>query len=228
MTPTMRRALKLGALVVLLVGAWLVWRSPAVRSLAAPDQLAALRDRLAAPWWSPMAFVVVYAALAALNFSGLVLTLAGGVVFGFERGVVLNTIGANLGANAAYTLARILGKDAVAALLGARFVRVQRFAEAGGFLWLLRLRLIPVVPFNLLNLAGGLAGMPWRTFAGATALGILPGTVVDTFFADAIVAGSSEASRGAFLRLLVAGGLLVLLSFAPTVARRLGWIAVGR
>ena len=226
MSPTTGRVLKLGALVVLLVGTWLLWRSSAVQHLATQTPLATVRDRLGAPWWSPLAFVVVYAALTALNFSGLALTLAGGVVFGFERGVVLNTIGANLGANAAYMLARILGRDAVGALLGARFSRMQRFAEAGGFLWLLRLRLVPVVPFNLLNLAAGLAGMPWRTFAAATALGIVPGTVVYTLFADAIVTGSGEASRAALTRLLIAGGLLLLLTFAPALARRLGWIPV--
>ncbi len=219
-----RRVLKLGALVGLLAGTWFLWRSPAVQHLAAQDQLATLRDRLGAPWWSPVAFVVVYAALTALNFSGLVLTLAGGVVFGFARGVVLNTIGANLGANAAYALARMLGRDGVAALMGARFARLQRVAEAGGFLWLLRLRFVPVVPFNLLNLAAGLAGMPWRTFAAATALGIVPGTVVYTLFADAIVTGSGAASRAALTRLLIAGGLLVLVTFAPALARRLGWM----
>lgn len=223
-----RRALKLGALLGLLVGTWVLWRSPAVQHLTAQNQLATLHDRLGAPWWSPVAFVVVYAALTALNFSGLVLTLTGGVVFGFGRGVVLNTIGANLGANAAYALARMLGRDAVAALVGARFARIQRFTEAGGFLWLLRLRLVPVVPFNLLNLAAGLAGMQWRTFAAATALGIVPGTVVYTLFADAIVIGSGEASRAALTRLLMAGGLLLLLTFAPALARRLGWIAVER
>ncbi len=223
MNTTTRRALKLWALVGLLVGAWFLWRSPLVQHVVSQEQLVTLRDRLGAPWWSPLAFVVVYAVLTALDFSGLVLTLAGGVVFGFERGFLLNTIGANLGANAAYGLARMLGKDAVAALLGARFSRIQRVAETGGFLWLIRLRLIPVVPFNLLNLAAGLAGMPWRTFAAATALGIVPGTVVYTFFADALATGTAGASRAAFTRLLVAGGLLVLLTFAPAAARRLGW-----
>jgi uncharacterized membrane protein YdjX (TVP38/TMEM64 family) len=228
MNTTTRRALKLGALVGLIVGAWFLWRSPVVQHVVAQEQLVTLRDRLGAPWWSPLAFVVAYAVLSALDFSGLVLTLAGGVVFGFERGFLLNTIGANLGANAAYGLARMLGKDAVAAILGARFSRMQRFAETGGFLWLLRLRLIPVVPFNLLNLAAGLAGMPWRTFAAATALGIVPGTVIYTFFADAIVTGTAGASRAAFTRLLVAGGLLLLLTFAPAAARRLGWSPVER
>jgi uncharacterized membrane protein YdjX (TVP38/TMEM64 family) len=228
MSPTTRRGLKLGVLVGLVVGTWFVWRAPAVQHLVAKEHLVTLRDRLGATWWSPVAFVVAYAALAALDFSGLVLTLAGGVVFGFERGVVLNTIGANLGANAAYALARMLGKDAVAALLGARFSRMQRFAEAGGFLWLLRLRLIPIVPFNLLTLAAGVAGMPWRPFAAATALGIVPGTVVYTLFADAIVTGSGEPSRAALTRLLVASGLLLLLTFAPALARRLGRSPVER
>lgn len=225
---TTRRVLKLGALLGLLVGTWFLWRSPAVQHLAAQNQLATLRDRLGAPWWSPVAFVVAYAALTALDFSGLVLTLAGGVVFGFERGVLLNTIGANLGASAAYALARMLGRDAVAALVGARFARMQRFVESGGFLWLLRLRLIPIVPFNLLNLAAGLAGMPWRTFATATALGIVPGTVIYTYFAAAIVTGSGEAPRAALTRLLIAGGLLLLVTFAPALARRLGWMPVER
>jgi uncharacterized membrane protein YdjX (TVP38/TMEM64 family) len=223
MNRTTRRALKLGTLVGLLVGAWFLWRSPAVQHVVAQELLVTLRDRLGAPLWSPLAFVVAYAVLSALDFSGLVLTLAGGVVFGFERGFLLNTIGANLGANAAYGLARMLGKDAVVAILGTRFSRMQRFAETGGFLWLLRLRLIPVVPFNLLNLAAGLAGMPWRTFAAATALGIVPGTLIYTFFADAIVTGTAGASRAAFTRLLVAGALLLLLTFAPAAARRLGW-----
>src|SRR5260370_15599773 len=137
MSPTTGRVLKLGALAVLLVGTWLLWRWSAVQRLATQTPLATVRDRLGAPRWSPLAFVVVYAALTVLNFSGLALPLGGGVVFGFERGVVLNTIGANLGANAAYMLARILGRDAVPGLLGARFSRMQRFAGVGCFRWLL-------------------------------------------------------------------------------------------
>ncbi len=225
MSPATWRVVKVSALGALLVGGCLAWRSPAVQHVVAHEQLASLRDRLGAPWWSPVAFVAVYAALTAFNISGLVLTLAGGVLFGFAWGVVVNSIGANLGANAAYALARTLGRDAVAGFLGTRFAQVQRFAQVGGFLWLLRLRLIPVVPFNLLNLAAGLAGVPWRTFLAATALGLVPGTVVYTLFADAVVTGSSEASRAAFTRLLVASGLLLLLTFAPGVARRLGWIS---
>lgn len=223
-----RHAVKLAGVIALLATGWLLWKVPAVRNLAAPQHFLALRDQVGSVWWGPVIFVASYALLAALNFSGLVLTVARGAMFGFGWGVVLNTVGANLGASAAYGLARVLGKDAIAALLGNRFARVQSVTRAGGFLWLLRLRLIPVVPFNLLNIGAGLAGMPWRTFAGATVLGILPATVVYTLFADAIVAGSLSASRQAFAKLLIAGGLLVVLTFVPTAVRHLGRASVER
>lgn len=215
MTPRARAVLKLLALFALLALTWLVVRRVPVREL-----FMGLRET----WWGPLAFVALYAALSALNFSGLVLTLAGGALFGFSFGSLLNTIGANLGATGAFWLARTLGRDGVRALAGDRLAGLDRLAEQKGHIWLLRLRLIPVVPFNVLNLAAGLAAMPWRRYAVATAIGILPGTLVYTYFADAIVAGVSGSSGTALVRVLVAGGLLVALSFLPGVARRLGWV----
>lgn len=214
-TPRARGLLKLLALLGLLALAWLVLRDVPAREL-----LSGLRGT----WWGPLAFVALYAVLSALDFSGLVLTLAGGALFGFWWGALLNTIGANLGATGAFWLARALGREGLRALVGDRLSALDRLAEAGGPMWLLRLRLIPVVPFNLLNLASGLTAMPWRGYAAATAVGILPGTLVYTYFADAITAGVTGGSRAALVRVLVAGAFLVILSFLPAVARRLGWV----
>lgn len=217
MTARARSAAKLVVLLVVVgLGGW--W---AARSFSTPQDLVAKLSALRESAWAPALFVVAYAALSTLDFSGLVLTLAGGVVFGFGWGAVLNTLGANLGATGAYWLARALGRDALRAFLGDRLGVVDRLADARGFLWLLRLRLIPVIPFNLLNLAAGLTAMPWRTFAAATVLGILPGTIVYTWFADALAAGVREASRDALLRAAAAGGLLLLLTFVPGIVRRL-------
>ena len=212
--------MKLLTLVALLgAGAWFLARGQS-SWLTSPRELVDRASALRDAWWAPTLFVAAYGLLAALNFSGLVLTLVGGALFGVIWGTVLNTLGANLGATGAYWLARLLGRDGVRFLVGDRLAVVDRFAGQGGFPWLLRLRLVPVVPFNLLNLAGGLAAMPWPMFAGATAIGILPGTVVYTWFADALVAGSREASREALLRVAVAGGALILLSFVPWIVRR--------
>jgi uncharacterized membrane protein YdjX (TVP38/TMEM64 family) len=108
----------------------------------------------------------------------------------------------------------------VRALAGSRLAGVDRVAAGRGFVWLLRLRLVPVVPFNVLNFGSGLTAMGWRAFLLATALGILPGTVVYTLFADALVTGAREASRAAFLRAAAAGAVLILLTLLPTLWRR--------
>jgi uncharacterized membrane protein YdjX (TVP38/TMEM64 family) len=218
-TPSRARGLlKLLVLIVLLAAA-----AYALRGLVTPQGVGPLIAGLRRSWWAPLAFVAVYTLASALDFSGLVLTLAGGAVFGFWWGSVLNLLGANLGASAAFWVARLLGREGLQALFGAHLAGLDRWTQQAGFAWLLRLRLIPVVPFNLLNLASGLTALPWRTYAAATAIGVVPATLVYTFFADALLSGSHEAGRRVFVRVLVAGALLVLLSFVPALARRLGW-----
>lgn len=224
LNPRARGWLKLAALIALLALAWFAFRQLPFREWLSGDGPDHVRLTLRETWWGPLAFVVLYTVLSALDFSGLVLTLAGGALFGFWWGVLLNSIGANLGANGAFWLARGLGREGVRALVGERLAGLDRQAEIAGPIWLFRLRLIPVVPFNLLNLAAGLTAMPWRSYALATAIGIIPGTLVYTYFADALIAGVTGSPRAAWLRVAVAGALLVSLSFVPSLARRLRWV----
>jgi uncharacterized membrane protein YdjX (TVP38/TMEM64 family) len=224
LSPRVRGLAKLLVFVALLVGAALAVRASPARGWLTPRGIEELLAALRAPWWAPLAFVAAYTIAAALDFSGLVLTLVGGAVFGFWWGALLNLVGANLGASAAFWVARLLGREGVRALLGDRLsAGLDRLAHQAGFAWLLRLRLIPIVPFNLLNFASGLTAIPWRTYAAATAIGVVPATLVYTFFADALLSGSREAGHRVFVRVLVAGALLVLLSFVPTIARKLGF-----
>ena len=224
LSPRVRGLAKLLVLIALLVAAALAVRASPARGWLTPRGIEQLLAALREPWWAPLAFVAAYTIAAALDFSGLVLTLVGGAVFGFWWGALLNLLGANLGASAAFWVARLLGREGLHALLGGRLLGgLDRLAHQAGFAWLLRLRLIPIVPFNLLNFASGLTALPWRTYAAATAIGVIPATLVYTFFADALLSGSREAGHRVFVRLLIAGALLVLLSFVPTIARKLGF-----
>lgn len=224
MTSRTASIVKLSILVLLLLGALALFSYAPVREQLSPDGLARLVAMLRTSWWGPLAFVLLYALLVTFDFSGLALTLIGGAVFGFGLGLLLNTIGANLGANGAYWLARTLGRDGVRALGGKRLAHLQGLANEGGAMWLFRLRLIPLVPFNLLDLAAGLSGMRWRGYAIATAFGILPGTLLYTYFADKLLSGIEGRSRDVMLRALAAGLALVALSFSPAIARRFGWL----
>ena len=226
MSPRARGALKLLALVLLLSGGVLGLRAAGLGGLLTAGGVGRLVELLRQSWWAPLAFVALYVVATTLDFSGAVLTLAGGAVFGFGWGALLNTIGANLGASVAFWVTRRLGREGLQAFLGARLAALDRVSAERGFAWLLRLRLIPVVPFNLLNVAAGLTAMPWRAFAAATAIGILPATLIYTYFADALLSAgvSHEAALAKIARLSVALLALVLASLVPTIARRLGWL----
>jgi uncharacterized membrane protein YdjX (TVP38/TMEM64 family) len=212
--------LRVALLVALLTAAALVaWRL-GLFELRDPQRLAAAVRRAHQVRAIVPLFVLAYAVVAAVGLPATPLTLAGGAIFGTALGSLLNWLGATLGAAGSFVLARQLGRDAVRRLLGRWGDRLDALGERGGFAALFRLRLLPVVPFNVLSFAAGLAGVPFRAYAAATALGIVPGTVVYTYFADSLLAGVEGASRQAFVRVAVAAALLLAVSFAPAAVRR--------
>lgn len=183
-----------------------------------PQTLAARVQSLpgAAGW-----FVALYALGASLALPATPFTLVGGVVFGVAKGSLLNWLGANLGSTGAYVLARWLGADSVRALLGSHADKLSWLTYDTKLMTVIRLRLIPVVPFVGLSVAAGLAGVPLRSLVLGTAIGIIPGTLIYTWFAHSLFLGSAGASRSAFIQLAIAGTLLVMLSFLPNIVARL-------
>jgi len=214
--------IKLGLLASLLVGGALAAAFTPLGDYLSRDGVAQGIEWLRASSFAPILYIVIYAAATALAIPGSILTLAGGAMFGVAWGTVYTTIGANIGANLAFGVGRLLGRDGIQRLVGARLEALDRATANHGFRGLLTLRLIPAVPFNALNFGAGLTSIRWSTYALATVVGIFPGTLVYTMFADALLAGSQEASREALVRVLISGALLVLLSFLPVIARRLG------
>ena len=213
---------KLALLAAILLGAAVIVRVTPLAALLSKEGMLSLLEGVRSSAWAPVAYAVAYAAATALALPGSILTIVGGAVFGFTWGVILVTIAANVGANAAFGLARGLGRGGIERLIGPRLRGLDRATAAHGFWGLLVLRLVPLVPFNALNFGSGLTAMRWRDYALATALGIVPGTLVYVFFADALVQGSTEAGAAARTRLFVAGGLFLVLSLLPLLARRLG------
>ncbi len=214
--------LKAATLALLLAAAALIaWRL-GFFTLRDPQRLAAaIRKAREIRWIMPL-FVAVYALVTTFGLPAFPLTLAGGAMFGVGLGSVLNWTGAVIGACGSYGLARLLGRDALHGLLGRWGSRFDALGARSGFATIFRLRLIPVVPFNLVSLAAGLASASFPSYAAATALGIIPGTIIYTYFADSLVAGAEGASRNAFIRLGIAAALLIALSFLPLLARRVG------
>jgi uncharacterized membrane protein YdjX (TVP38/TMEM64 family) len=110
-----------------------------------------------------------------IPFPAEVVALANGIIYGTTFGTLITWTGAMLGAQAAFWTARSFGEPIVERFVRAdRRVRVDRWIAKNGTAALLTMRLIPVIAFNLINYAAGLANVRWWTFTWTTALGILP------------------------------------------------------
>lgn len=120
-------------------------------------------------------FVIGYALLTLTPAPKSVLSIVAGIVGGFAAGVLAVYLGALLGAAAAFLIGRRLGRRAVERLTGTRMETLDHALATRGFLAILTLRLIPVVPFTAINYGAGLTGVRRRDYALGTAIGIIPG-----------------------------------------------------
>jgi len=178
--PSAARYWPLLAIVAALVLAWALGLHRYLTFEALAQHRAALaalvEDR---PVAAAALYVAAYIAVVALSVpGGGVLTLAGGFLFGTALGAALTVVGAGIGACLIFLAARSALAPLVAGRAAGLVEKLRPGLERDGFFYLLSLRLIPVVPFWLLNLAPALLGMRFAPYAAATFLGIIPGTVV--------------------------------------------------
>jgi uncharacterized membrane protein YdjX (TVP38/TMEM64 family) len=165
-------------------------------------------------------FAIIYGIGTSVGFPGMPFTVAAGALFGTLLGSLLAWVGAIAGACLGYWIARTIGHDVVV-----RWVRHFRRADAAAssasdFAGMLRLRLIPVFPLGTVNFIGGLARAPFVPYLIATALGVLPSTVIYTYFADSLLEGVGSGRAEAMRSLIIASVLLILLSLTPRLLNR--------
>lgn len=165
-------------------------------------------------------FFVVFALTTALGFPALPFTVAGGAIFGHLVGSLLSWGAALVGMMLGYALARSVGRESVHRWIMKRAVGAA-LSESTSFLTLLRLRLVPVIPLSVVNFASGLAKMRFKIYVAASAIGVLPATVVFAYFADSLVRGLQGARTHAYWDVGIASALLLLLSLVPVAVKRM-------
>jgi uncharacterized membrane protein YdjX (TVP38/TMEM64 family)/rhodanese-related sulfurtransferase len=182
--------------------------------------------------WGPVAHVVLFALGTVLFVPGALFGLAGGVLFGPLWGTILNLAGAALGATAAFLVARYVAAGLVRRKAGTRIERLIKGVEAEGWLFVAFTRLVPLIPFNLLNYALGLTRIPVVAYVLASLICMAPGTLAYAWLGYAgreAVAGDDAAIRYGLLGL----ALLAAVAFVPRLLRRfkseetVRWIEVG-
>ncbi len=170
------------------------------------------------PWTVRASYLVLYVAVTALSLPGAaVLTLAGGAVFGLGWGLLLVSFASSLGATLSFLMARFVLRDSVQARFAGRLAEINKGVEREGVFYLLGLRLVPLVPFFVINLALGLTAMRVWTFYWVSQVGMLAGTAVY------VNAGTQLASIQSLRDVLSPAllGAFVLLGIFPLLARGL-------
>ena len=170
------------------------------------------------PWLAAALYFAMYVAVTALSLPGAVLmTLAGGAVFGLWWGTLIVSFASSVGATLAFLVSRFLLRDWVTARFGERLAAIDAGIKREGAFYLFTLRLVPVFPFFVINLLLGLTAMKARTFYWVSQLGMLAGTLV-------YVNAGTQLAKIESLAGIVSPGLLVsfaLLGVFPLIARKI-------
>ncbi|SFM96757.1 FAD-dependent oxidoreductase [Dokdonella immobilis] len=215
---------------VLVVAAFAVWRSGLLAELNLQG-LKARQESLATwvsanHWIALGSFFAVYVAVTGLSLPGAaILTLAGGALFGLVEGTVLISFASSIGATLAFLVSRFVLRDSLRSKYGQRLKSFDAGIERDGAYYLFTLRLVPAVPFFLVNLLAGLTALKTRVFYLVSQAGMLPGTIAYVY------AGTQLARIDSLSDILSPGliGAFVLLGILPLLMRWLTrWLGARR
>jgi pyruvate/2-oxoglutarate dehydrogenase complex dihydrolipoamide dehydrogenase (E3) component/uncharacterized membrane protein YdjX (TVP38/TMEM64 family) len=163
-------------------------------------------------------FFAIYVAVTALSLPGAaILTLAGGAIFGLAVGLIVVSFASTIGATLAFLAARFALGESVQKKFGSRMAEINKGVEKEGAFYLFTLRLVPLVPFFVINLLMGLTKMKTWTFYWVSQLGMLLGTAV-------FVNAGTQLAKIESLKGILSPGLLgsfVLLGIFPIIAKKI-------
>jgi len=181
-------------------------------------QVAIESYRITNPRLTIVIYGLVYIAVTGLSLPGAtVLTLAGGAVFGLFWGTVIVSFASTIGATLAFLAARFLFRDAVKSRFGARWREIDEGVNREGAFYLFTLRLIPLFPFFIINLAMGLTALSTRTFYWVSQVGMLAGTIV--YVNAGTQLAKIESLSGILSPALL--GSFILLGLFPLLAQKM-------
>lgn len=189
-----------------------------VKSYLTPEGLGQFLSM--AGYWGPLIYILAYAAGVCLFVPGTLLTTLGAAIFGAWQGFLYVWVGAMLGASAAFWIGRTLGRDLAASLVGDRLRKYDEAIERNGFAAVLYLRLV-YFPFTPMNFGMGLTRVRFRDYFLGTALGIIVGVFIFTFFVGMVrdVWASGDWSGLLSGKVLFSVALFAFSFFIPKIVK---------
>ena len=211
---------RVAAAVAIPVALFAAWQLTPLAGSVTPESIADATHTLAQDPSGRLIGLGVFV-LAALLFVPVVsLIIASALVFGFVEGALLALLGSTISAAAGYGLGRLLWRDAVRRLAGARIERLNEGLSRNGLVATAVVRVVPVAPFAVVNMVAGASHMGLRDFVVGTALGMAPGTLALAFFGEQAAAVLRDPTPGSIVAAALGG--LVVIGLAVLGRRLLG------
>ena len=210
--------LRLIALVGLMVTGIALLRFTPLGEYLTEERMVALLDELQGLWWTPLLLIGAFTFLAPLGLPMTPLVLGGGAVFGAWWGGLYNIVGLLLGAHTSFWTARFLGRDLIVHFAGERLRRAERIFERHSFWPLVQARFLPM-PFAISNFGAALAGVKSGTFFITTLIGLIPSTLVHTYFMARLFRGADR--QVTMVQYVVVLALFNIATAWPTIRTQL-------
>jgi uncharacterized membrane protein YdjX (TVP38/TMEM64 family) len=196
----------------------------ALRDHFNPAELARWARMFRDEWWAIPAYLLAYALLDILFIPTQALSIVAVLLWGWLKGGFIELLAATTGAVFPFLIARGVLRDSIAARL-AQHQKAAAILESEGFTLLLILRVVPVIPYTILNYVAGLSSLRLWQYVAATILGMVPSTFIFAYFVESILEGIvapwDVALRATGAGLLLAALIVLTRLAAPRVRRRL-------
>ena len=213
-------AIKAAFLVAFIITAIVLVRFTPLKEYLRAERLGLLLET--AGFWAPVAYVLIYAAGVCLFIPGTLLTALGAAIFGPYLGFLYVWLGAMIGSSLAFFIGRYLGRDFAASLIGDKLKKYDDGIERNGFATVLYLRLV-YFPFTPMNFGMGLTKVRFRDYLAGTALGIIVGTFIFTFFIGTVkeVWANGRWEELLSWKIFFSLGLFVFSFFIPKIVEKI-------
>ena len=166
--------------------------------------------------WAPIIYISLYTLGTLLILPSTPLNLTGGAIFGTWWGTLWTTVAAVVAAVVAFAFTRSIGRELMAKKLAGRWQAIDAEIGQGGLFYMFAIRLLPIIPYGLVNFTAGLTSISYRDYLAGTILGTVPGVLPFVMMG----AGLQALSRGDILPLMCAFALTGMLVGGATWYRR--------
>lgn len=124
--------------------------------------------------WAPIAYIALYVVATVLVLPSTALNLTGGAIFGPWLGTLWTSLGAIIAAIVAFAFTRTVGRETVAKRLAGRWQAMDAEVRRGGLFYMFAIRLVPIMPYGLVNFAAGLTSISFKDYVLGTTIGTIP------------------------------------------------------